>query len=415
MEQAELREYKDILAQAGEIGKYLLSSGAEVSRVEDTIERILHAYGAAQVDVFALQSLILASVKLSDGSECIRARRVVNTGTNLRQLEDLNQLAREICANRPTAAEIEARLKDILARKSNPLLTLAGYLLAVFTMAVFFGGTVRDGAAAAAIAVVIFGIDRYLRKTEYNLFVYTLFSSLIAGLLAVLCVKSGFGEHMDKIMIGDIMLFIPGLALCNAVKDILHKDHLTGVSRVVEALMVTLFIAFGFYIASLTVGGMVSSNRPGVSDWVQILCGAGGSVGYALFFLARPDKLPLALVGGGLAWGIYLLVWHACPSIFLASAVAAAAVCVYSEIVSRVVKAPANIFMITALIPLLPGSYLYYATAGLVSHSMAQFYDYGSRVLQATLGIEGGILIAYFLFMHILGLRAKLKAKAAHP
>ena len=79
------------------------------------------------------------------------------------------------------------------------------------------------------------------------------------------------------------------------------------------------------------------------------------------------------------------------------------------------VKAPANIFMITALIPLLPGSYLYYATAGLVSHSMAQFYDYGSRVLQATLGIEGGILIAYFLFMHILGLRAKLKAKAAHP
>ena len=46
---------------------------------------------------------------------------------------------------------------------------------------------------------------------------------------------------------------------------------------------------------------------------------------------------------------------------------------------------------------------------------MAQFYDYGSRVLQATLGIEGGILIAYFMFMHILGLRAKLKAKAAHP
>ena len=136
MEQAELREYKDILAQAVEIGKYLLSSGAEVSRVEDTIERILHAYGAAQVDVFALQSLILASVKLSDGSECIRARRVVNTGTNLRQLEDLNQLAREICANRPTAAEIEVRLKDILARKSNPLLTLAGYLMAVFTMAV---------------------------------------------------------------------------------------------------------------------------------------------------------------------------------------------------------------------------------------------------------------------------------------
>ena len=254
MEQAELREYKDILAQAVEIGKHLLSSGAEVSRVEDTIERILHAYGAAQVDVFALQSLILASVKLSDGSECIRARRVVNTGTNLRQLEDLNQLAREICANRPTAAEIEARLKDILARKSNPLLTLAGYLLAVFTMAVFFGGTVRDGAAAAAIAVVIFGIDRYLRKTEYNLFVYTLFSSLIAGLLAVLCVKSGFGEHMDKIMIGDIMLLIPGIAMTNAIRDILIGDTIAGLMRLIESLLWACALACGFMLAMSIVG-----------------------------------------------------------------------------------------------------------------------------------------------------------------
>lgn len=411
MEKAQRNEWKDVLAQAVEIGKYLLSAGAEVSRVEDTMERILYAYGAQEVDAFALQSLILASVKLPDGTECIRTRRVVNSGTNLRRMEELNQLAREICAQRPPAREIRERLQAILSREAAPLLTLAGYLLSVFSMAVFFGGTVMDGAAAAAIAAVLFVNDRYLREEEYNLFVYTLFSSLIAGLLAVLCVKIGFGSHVDKIMIGDIMLFIPGLALCNAVKDILHKDHLTGVSRLVEALMVTLFIAFGFYIASLTMGGMTSTQRPAPADWVQILCGALGSMGYALFFLAKPDKLPLALVGGGLSWGLYLLVWHAYPSIFLASAVAAAGVCIYSEILSRLVKAPANIFVITAVIPLLPGSYLYYATAGLVSQNMAQFQDYATRALQATLGIEGGILIAYFAFMHLLEWKQKLRRK----
>ncbi len=412
MDQKQLIEYKSVLAQAVEIGKYLLASGAEVSRVENTIERIMYAYGALEVNAFVVQAFILASVRLCDGTECIRARRVANAGTDLGRLERLNSLARQVCEQTPPAAQVSRELKDILAFEPNPWLTCLGYFLSVSTMAVFFGGTIMDSIAAGVISLVMFFSDRYLRKSNYNVFVYTLLSSLMAGWLAVLFVRFGFGDHVDKIMIGDIMILIPGLALCNAMKDILHKDHLTGMSRFVEALATTLFIAFGFFIASATLGGgLVNSHLPSPSDWVQILCSGLGSVGFALFFLAKVDKLPLALLGGALSWTVYLVVFHWYPDVFTASAVAAACVCVYAECAARLVKAPAIVFMITAVIPLLPGSYLYYAITGLLTGDSAQFSLFGSRALAATLGVEGGILIAYFVFMHILDWKHRLRAK----
>lgn len=414
MEQQELIKYKSILAGAVEIGKYLLTAGAEVSRVENTVERIMYAYGVVEVDVFALQSFILASVRMPDGTEFTRTRRVANTGTDLRRLEDLNALARQICAETPGPIEIQDRLFDIIALKPSNPLTALGYVLSVFPLTIFFGGSGWDALAASIIALLFFGIDRFLRNTQYNLFVYTLFASFVEGSLAILFVRLGIGEHADKIMIGDIMLLIPGLSLCNSVKDILHKDNLTGLSRMVEAIMVTLFIAFGFYIASMALGGgMVNSDLPYPNEAVQIFTSALGCVGFALYFLAKPDKLLLAFLGGGMAWAVYLAVYRLYPSVFAASAVAAAAVCLYSECMSRVVKAPANIFMITAVIPLLPGSYLYYAIAGLMSQDMAQFYASGENALHATLGIEGGFLVAYFLFIRVWGLYMHLQKKRA--
>ena len=61
-------DYADIvLCTALDIGEHLLKNGAEVSRVEDTIERICFAYGAARVEAFAITTLIVASVRMQNG------------------------------------------------------------------------------------------------------------------------------------------------------------------------------------------------------------------------------------------------------------------------------------------------------------------------------------------------------------
>ena len=58
----------DILDIALDVGAELLRCGAEVHRVEDTVTRICRAYGAVEVEVFAINSLIVAEIRLSDDS-----------------------------------------------------------------------------------------------------------------------------------------------------------------------------------------------------------------------------------------------------------------------------------------------------------------------------------------------------------
>ena len=84
-----------------DIGEGLLRSGAEVRRVEYAIEKICHAYGAAHVEVFSINSLIIASVRMPDGSYSSQSRRILNVSNHLLCLERYNALSRKICAETP--------------------------------------------------------------------------------------------------------------------------------------------------------------------------------------------------------------------------------------------------------------------------------------------------------------------------
>ena len=59
-----------------DIGKAMLLAGGEVTRVEDTISRLLHAYGMRGVGVFTITSLIEVTARTPDGDEIVRTRRV---------------------------------------------------------------------------------------------------------------------------------------------------------------------------------------------------------------------------------------------------------------------------------------------------------------------------------------------------
>lgn len=95
---------------------------------------------------------------------------------------------------------------------------------------------------------------------------------------------------------------------------------------------------------------------------IQILCGGLGTLAYALFFHVRPRHLLLATLGGALSWLLYLLVLAWDGNVFLSALVASMGVCLWSEGMARVRKAPANIFMIPGIIPLAPrrGAVLYH-------------------------------------------------------
>ena len=241
-----------ILAIALDVGAEILRAGGEIHRVEDTVTRICRAYGAEAVEVFAITSLITAEVRMPDGSYATMNRRVPSTYNHLARLEALNALSRTICKSPISAAEVEARLEEIrLYRPVPEWLCYIGGMLATGGFAVFFGGSVMDGLAAAAIAFFLTLFAR-LRPIHINSMVKSLISSFAAGVLSVLCVEIGFGHHVDKIIIGTIMLEIPGLSFDNALRDLLCGDTLAGTMRLIQAILQALMIALG-YMAALTL------------------------------------------------------------------------------------------------------------------------------------------------------------------
>lgn len=251
-------EADKVLSLALDIGELMLMCNAEITRVEDTILRICDSYNLKRVDVFAITSLIIVSTKTDIGETITQTRRVYSTNTDLYKLEDLNSLSRYICGNRPMPDEAQKKIHDTLNDNDpSQLSSCIGYILASSSFCMFFGGNFIDSVATAVIGLLIFSIDTSVKKISNNQILYSAICSIISGYAAIILVKLGLGVHVDKIMIGDIMLLIPGIAIINSARDLLCGDIIAGVLRLVDAILIAVSIACGFAITLITLGGIL--------------------------------------------------------------------------------------------------------------------------------------------------------------
>lgn len=144
---------------------------------------------------------------------------------------------------------------------------------------------------------------------------------------------------------------------------------------------------------------------------LQIIMAGVGTLGFSLYFHVKTRNLVAATVGGILSWICYLIVFEYSDSIFLANMISAMLVCTWAEIMARVMKAPANIFLITGIIPLLPGSSLYYTMSALLEQKMKLFEEKGSATVLSVIGISVGIVFGAVVFTYFVEVYAHLKDK----
>lgn len=240
------------LAFALDVGKSMIKCGAEMNRVEETIVRICHAYGMKHTEVFSIVSLISVTTQDEDENIYTQSRRVHSHSVNMGRLEKLNALSREICAEPLAIDEAKEKLEQICTEnKLFHWTAMAGAMMAAGAFAMFFGGTFLDALASMPIAVLIYLMNTFIKTRGINKLFYTFLCSLLSGALAILFVKIGFGNNASAIMIGDIMLIIPGVLLINSVRELLCGDLMSGLLRLVESIIVALVIACGFAVPIL--------------------------------------------------------------------------------------------------------------------------------------------------------------------
>lgn len=237
-----------------DIGRIMNENGSEIHRIEETIKRLGNAYGALHMDVFAITSSIVVTMKMPGGKICTQTRRIKkSSSTNFTKLEEINHLSREFCSHKITIQTLSRALEKVKKIKVSQFKITLGSILAAGFLAVFFGGSVADGIAAAFLGFFISLFQKSFSKYCSNLFVFNFLISFLAGIFVLLICRivppNFVNLDSDKIMIGGIMLLIPGLAMTNAIKDIFVGDTISGIMRLAETLLWALAIALGFMVA----------------------------------------------------------------------------------------------------------------------------------------------------------------------
>ncbi len=242
---------ENYLYHALNIGEQMLMCGAEAARVEDTVARICRAYGACRADVLSITGSIVATTYDPFAGVQTQTRRIHSQSTDLHKLERLNDLSRKICTQPVPLAEVWENLQEILQEAGYPeKLLVPAYAMISGVFTVFFGGTWSDMLVSMCIGLLLRLLQTRGNQLGQNPFFLTFLYSAAGGFLANLSVYLGFGENVDMISIGNIMLFIPGLIFTNSIRDMFSGDTITGLTKFVESILLAIVIAIGFTLTN---------------------------------------------------------------------------------------------------------------------------------------------------------------------
>ena len=234
------RRIMDFIMAAGQT---LLENGAEVFRVEQTMEIMARSFHLREFHVYVLTNGIFASAGTAEISE---VRNVPTRTTHLGRVAAVNQLSRQIAEGSvSTIDEAESRLvqaQSIPFPKGRVQL-LAG-LSGAFCFALIFGGTLR---AALVAAVAGCAANAYLLFCGRHPIGGGFRTISTASLITILCILGCHLLHTEAshAIIGTLMILTPGIAFTMGIRDFVQGDYLSGTIRMIDALLIAASIAIG--------------------------------------------------------------------------------------------------------------------------------------------------------------------------
>jgi len=254
---------KKVLDVAAFAGHVLLENGAEIFRVEETIEKIAHAYGMKGDHAFVLSSGIFLTEQTSSHSIYANVKHIPLNSVNLERVARVNQLSREIGAGNYTVDEAMEALKEIAeSKESGWVKPMLAYGVGSGSFCYLFGGSLRDSIAAFISGIVLFWFLFALgrRKKNTSKIVMNILSGGLVSGISILLWKIGLAGDLDHTIIGSIIPLLPGVAFTNAIRDLANEDYISGTVRMVDAVLVAICIALGvgmvYSIYSRTTGGI---------------------------------------------------------------------------------------------------------------------------------------------------------------
>lgn len=392
----QLTEVMQVATQAGHI---MLENGAEIFRVEETMERITRHYGIDSGHFFVLSNGILTS----GGTRYSNVEFIPFKGAQLEKVVAVNRLSRTIEKGGCSIQEARERLAEIKSMKAKPFLEqIMGSAIGSSGFCAIFGGSILDCAASFFTGLLLYVFVLLVSRKGMSKIVTNILGSILATTLSVLFMRIGFGEHLGNMIIGSLIPLIPGVPFTNGIRDLANEDYIAGSTRMIDALTVFFCIAVGVALTFLVDGriengiivldGMQTS--PETAGWlVQAVAAFLGTAGFAVLYGVPRKEYIHASVCSTIGWMAYLVMMRLANATIIESTfVATLVVVLVSRFMAVDRKCPVIVFQICGVFPLIPGAGIFWTVYYIVNKQLSEAFTSGFTALGMAVAIVIGII-----------------------
>lgn len=389
-------EAMEVATMAGHI---LLENGAEISRVEETMDRIASYYRVDSRNFFVLSNGIFSTGRRFASVEFIPFK-----GTQLDKVVAVNQLSREIERGKYSLSEAREQLTKIRAMKSKPAWEqiLASALGSAF-FCIIFGGSIMDSVVDFFSGILLYFFVLTLFAPRMSKIFGNICGAALVTLFCLFSYRLGIGDNLGNMIIGAVIPLIPGVSFTNGIRDIANEDYIAGMTRMLDALMVFFCIAMGvslvFIIDSRITGSMIALSGMSVDTFtakvpIQIVAAFMGTSAFAVLFGVPRRYYFISGICGTVGWIVFLLLTRLTnASVVEASCAATIAVALSARTCAVLYKCPITVFLICGIFPLVPGAGIFWTSYYVVANRLSMALGAGFTAIKVTIAIILGIIL----------------------
>ena len=380
------RETEKVLELLTEIGDMMITSGAHTARIIRNLERFAEGLGYHSELVLTYSGIVISIYNHNKLDAKTLARSIKTKGLNFETLSEISILSWDVLENKIPIEEIKLTLAQIKAKKVYHNLEL--YFLVPFAsvaLCMLFDG---DWIQAMIVYLSTFA-GFYVRRTFTLRHHNPMFTFFIASALSTFIIHFlGVLAHVvvEQALIVSILYLIPGAIMINSFIDYLEGYFESGTARIIFSLMAILMISFGFFTSNMIFNSPFFNEffLFDVSDFQTLLrtsCQPEGfalpisklifggitSLGFALMFNTPKRALWTVFLLGSVGYLIkYVLFQEFEINLILSIFIASSFVGISGMYFAHRTHTPPIIFMIPAVINMIPGLISYKFMIGMI-------------------------------------------------
>ena len=349
-------------------GKILLSSGAEISRTEDTMNYIARAMNFKDLEAYVSNRGIFATAKKDDNTEITRIYNVPEVDINLSKIESVNALSRRITQKSITIEEVINELEKIDTMPDYLIFwRLVAYTIGASGFSYAIGSSITDSIIAGIIGLILGAYMCTIKRILNSDVLITILGSILIALFGNLFIHFNIGSNLSVILLGAMIDIVPGVPFVNAIREYSQNNYNTGITLMMGALLTCISMAVGVAVVqsllfNTQIIPLYTSNLDSnsfTSMFMRSIMAGIGTTAFAILFRVRKQYILDTSILGFISWFLFLTLSELQFNVMLSIFISGFIIAIASRILAVKRKCPAIVFLMTSLFPLLPGLSFY--------------------------------------------------------